>query len=211
MAVMNQADVWIVRLDLAGSWLAPTPAESERAVRLVSDTLRQRYLRSHSALRAILRNYTGSPPEFAAAEYGKPYLPAVPDLKFNLSHSHDMALVAVANGLEVGVDVETLRPLRECMAIAERFFPPLESAALADAAPECRESEFFRRWTRIEAKLKARGTGLYGAGAELDGEWTVVPIDTGPEYTASFAANCAGVTVRPRPFTPCSRRSARWR
>lgn len=197
---MPDLDVWVVPLDAATGWLPPTSAEADRAARLVSLPLRQRYLRSHAALRAILGNYTSEPLDFARAEHGKPYLPAVPKLKFNLSHSHEMALVAVARDIEVGVDVEWLRPLEECMTIAERFFPPSEAAALAEVPAGEREMEFFRRWTRIEAKLKARGIGLYGAGLELDGDWSVLPVDVGAEYTASVAANCAGITVQTRSF-----------
>ncbi len=197
---MPQVDVWVVPLDAAAVWLPPTAEESERAARFVSEPLRRRYLRSHAALRAILRTCTAAPLDFAAAEHGKPYLAAAPELKFNLSHSHEMALVAVSRDVEVGVDVERLRPMADCMAIAERFFPPTEAAALAEAPLAAREVEFFRRWTRIEAKLKARGIGLYGAGAELDGEWTVLPIDAGPEYTASVAANCSEIKVRTHAF-----------
>jgi 4'-phosphopantetheinyl transferase len=197
---MFQADVWVVPLDAEAHWLPPTSAEQERAARFVTVPLRQRYLRSHAALRAILGTYTEAPLDFALAEHGKPYLPAVPDLHFNLSHSHWMAVVAVARDIEIGVDIERFRPLPECMAIAERFFPPSEAAALADVPPAAREREFFRRWTRIEARLKALGIGLYGTGAEPEGEWAVLPIDVGEEYSASVAAACGGITVRTRSF-----------
>ncbi len=196
----RQADVWVVLLDADTGWRPPTSAEAERAARFVSAPLRQRYLRSHAALRAILQTYTEVPLDFALAEHGKPYLPAVPELKFNLSHSHEMALVAVARDIEIGVDVERFRPLPECLAIAERFFPPSDAAALAEVPPDTREADFFRRWTGIEAQLKARGIGLYGAGAELDGEWTVLPVDVGPEYTACVAAGCGGITLQTHRF-----------
>jgi 4'-phosphopantetheinyl transferase len=198
MADHAEVDVWVVQLDHPGDWWPPAPAEAERAGRLASAELRQRYLRSHSALRAILRRYTEAPLDFALAEHGKPYLPAVPELRFNLSHSHEMALVGVAREVDVGVDVEWLRPLQECLAIAERFFPPGDAAALAEVPPEGREVEFFRRWTRIEAVLKARGIGLYGAGSEPDGNWTVLPVDAGPAYTAAVAVNSSGVTLQVR-------------
>jgi 4'-phosphopantetheinyl transferase len=193
---MPDIDVWIARLDADGEWLPPTPAETARSARLVPIPSRRRYLRSHAALRAILRSYTGAALDFALAEHGKPYLPAVPELKFNLSHSHEMALVAVARDIEVGVDVEWVRPLPDYMAIAERFFPPSEAAALAEAPPGARELEFHRRWTGIEARLKARGIGLYGVGVELDGDWTVLPLDVGAEYAASVAAGRKGMNVR---------------
>jgi 4'-phosphopantetheinyl transferase len=197
---MPDADVWVVDLDADIDWLPPTAAEAERAARFATEPLRRRYLRSHAALRATLRRYTAAPLDFALAEHGKPYLPGDPDLKFNLSHSDERALVAVTRGIEIGVDVERFRPLRECMAIAERFFPPLDAAELADLPSEEREAEFFRRWTRIEAKLKARGIGLFGAGAELNGDWSVVAIDAGPGYTASVAANCRELTAHVETF-----------
>jgi len=200
MSDRASVDVWVVHLDAAAAWLTPTPGEAERAARLISAPLRQRYLRSHAALRAILRTYTAAALDFAFAEHGKPYLPGVPELKFNLSHSHEMALVAVAHEIEVGVDVERLRPLQECLAIAQRFFPPAEAAALAEVSADAREGEFFRRWTRIEAKLKARGIGLYGAGAELEGDWTVLPVDVGSAYTATVAANRTGMRVETHQF-----------
>jgi 4'-phosphopantetheinyl transferase len=197
---MANVDVWVVPLDAVQDWLPPTPAEAQQAARLVSEPLQRRYLRSHAALRAILGTYTPAPLDFAASEHGKPYLPALPDLQFNLSHSHDMALIAVTRGIAIGVDVERFRPMQECMSIAERFFPPLEAATLAAAPPEGREVEFFRLWTGIEAKLKARGIGLYGAGQELDGEWTVLPIEVGPEYSAAVAASCAELSVFVHPW-----------
>jgi 4'-phosphopantetheinyl transferase len=196
----SAVDVWLVRLDAATNWLPPTPAEADRAGRLVHAGHGRRYLRAHAALRAILGCYTAATLEFALAEHGKPYLPAVPELRFNLAHSHEMALVAVAWQVEVGVDVERLRAMPECLAIAERFFPPGEAAALAEVPHGEREHEFFRRWTRVEAMLKARGVGLYGAGIAPQGDWTVLPVEVGPEYTAAVAAARHGMTLRVRAF-----------
>jgi 4'-phosphopantetheinyl transferase len=96
--------------------------------------------------------------------------------------------VAVAQGMPVGVDIERLRPLAEHAAIAERFFPPGEASPV-DAL------DFFRRWTRFEAVLKAQGLGLYGAGASLDGEWMVQELEAGPGFVAAVAAPGVGHTV----------------
>jgi 4'-phosphopantetheinyl transferase len=148
---------------------------------------------AHAALRTILERQTAAPLEFALGQMGKPYLPAAPELKFNLSHSRGMALVAVALDVEVGVDVEQLRPLPDYAAIAERYLPPSEPDVL-DA------NDFFRRWTRIEAMLKARGVGLFGAGTELAGPWTVQEIDAGPAYAAAVAAEAEGLSVMVHDF-----------
>ena len=157
-------------------------------VRLRGETAALRRECSHQALRAILETVTGAPVEFAVAEKGKPYLPGAPEMRFNLAHSHELAVVGMALGVEVGVDIEWLRPLPEYAAIVERFFPPSEREGVD-------ERDFFCRWTRIEAKLKARGVGLYGAGAELGGEWTVAPIDAGKGFVAAVAVERAGMRV----------------
>jgi 4'-phosphopantetheinyl transferase len=198
----GQAHVWVVQLDEVPEDLlpAPTPDEAARAARFVNETLGRRYLRSHSALRAVLARYTTAPLEFALAPHGKPYLPATPELRFNLSHSHERALVGVALGVEIGVDVERIRPMPDCLALAERFFPPSEAASFAATEAPGREREFFRRWTRIEATLKARGVGLYGLGEELAGEWSIEEFDAGREYAAAVAVAQAGVSVTVRNF-----------
>jgi 4'-phosphopantetheinyl transferase len=191
-----EADVWLVGLSQERDWLPSTPAESERAARLISPEGQRRQLRSHAALREILAKYASGTLEFAVREHGKPYLPAYPEVRFNLSHSHEMALVAVCLKTEIGVDVEKLRPMAQCLAIAERFFPPSQAAELAGAPAGEQDAEFFRQWTRIEARLKASGIGLYGAGREQEDSWTVLAVDAGPGYVAAVAAECLGIDVR---------------
>ena len=189
----GEVHVWRVPLDRESS-LPPTPGESARASRFRFERQRLQYLRSHAALRAILARYTGARLDFAVAEAGKPYLPAAPEVKFNLAHSHDMALVGVAHEVEVGVDVEWIRPLSDYAALAERFFPPSEAAGIVD------QLDFFTRWTRIEAALKARGVGIYAAGIELTGPWTIERIDVGPAYAAAVALPQAGIQTITRDY-----------
>lgn len=197
--IAGEIEVWRIRLDEA-QVPPPTPEEAARAARFDSPVLGERYLRAHGALRAILAQVTAAAPEFAVTPSGKPYLPGVPALKFNLSHSHGMAVVGVALEVEIGVDVERVRTLPGHEAIAERFFPPSEAAAHAAVLAPDRERDFFRRWTRIEAILKARGVGLYGAGEEPEGEWTIQEIEIGEEYSAAVAAPKPGMTVTVRDF-----------
>jgi len=184
----SEVHVWRVRLEDVHD-LSPTPGETARAANFRFPQHREQYLRSHAALRAILRGYTEAPLDFVLAEGGKPYLPGAPHLKFNLSHSHEMALVGVALHTEVGVDVEHIRPLSDYAAMAERFFPASEAADVLD------ERDFFRRWTRIEAALKALGIGIYGAGKERTGSWTIEEIDVGPAYSAAVALPHADIEV----------------
>jgi 4'-phosphopantetheinyl transferase len=187
--MLNPGEIHVWRIPLDKIKTPPSTAgETARASHFATPTLRRRYLRAHGALRDILGRFTDARLDFALQEKGKPYLPHVPDLQFNLSHSKQVALVAVAHRVPVGVDIERLRPLAEHAAIADRFFPPGEPATV-DAA------DFFRRWTRFEAILKAQGSGLYGAGSALEGEWTVQELDAGPGFAAAVAAPGAGHTV----------------
>jgi 4'-phosphopantetheinyl transferase len=189
----GEIHVWRVPLDgLDG--LAPTAGEAARAARFRTAELQRRYLRSHAALRAILSNHTDTRLDFAVSGTGKPFLPAVPQLKFNLSHSGEMALVAVTLEVEVGVDVEWIRPMPDYREIAERFFPQSEAGKVTD------EADFFRRWTRLEAVVKACGTGIYGLAVEPPGEWTIEELGAAPGYSAAVAAPRAGMRITMHDF-----------
>jgi 4'-phosphopantetheinyl transferase len=150
---------------------------------------------ARSALDSILTGLTGRPPAFDRMAKGKPYLPAFPRVKFNLSHSKGRALVVIAEDVEVGVDIERIRPMPDWERIAERYLPPGDAEALAEAAAPDREREFFRRWTRAEALWKASGLGLYSAGAVPEGDWHVQDIDAGEGYVAAVAANRAEMPI----------------
>ena len=97
-------------------------------------------------------------------------------MRFNLSHSGDVTLVAVARDSEVGVDVERIRPVIEMREIARRW---LGRDDVAD------EQEFFRAWTRHEAMVKALGVGLSGTAERFDG--FVADNDAGAGYAAAVA------------------------
>lgn len=192
MLNLGEIHVWRVRLN-RGTASPPTPEEAARAARFATPALRRRYLRAHAALRAILASVTAAPLEFARHEKGKPYLASAPEIRFNLAHSREMALVAVARDVEVGVDIERVRPLPEYAAIAHRYFPPGYTTPSG-------VRDFFRHWTRFEALLKADGAGLYGAGATPPGVWTVTEIDAGPGFTAAVAVEGPTPAIRIHEF-----------
>jgi len=142
-----------------------TPDELARASRFRFPEHRARFTAARGILRDILARYLDCEPralEFGYRPSGKPFLArgSDADLRFNLSHSHDMALYGFASGREIGVDVELARPGRDHMKIAGRFFSPPEIATLQDLPAELRIEAFFRGWTCKEAYLKARGEGL---------------------------------------------------
>jgi 4'-phosphopantetheinyl transferase len=121
---------------------------------------------ARQALRAVLGRYLGQDPEaieLVPGEHGKPALadPAA-QLEFNLSHSGDLALVAVASGHPVGVDVERTDRERDFAALAARELDAGVVAALRAAPAEERAAIFYAAWTRHEARLKCLGGGLGG-------------------------------------------------
>jgi 4'-phosphopantetheinyl transferase len=143
--------------------------------RFASDEpLRRRFVICRTTLRAILGHYLGRPPAeltFAQGPHGKPYLNAVHTsgyIQFNVSHSHELALVAVSARRELGVDLERVRPVDDMDGIVARFFAPAERLAFDRLPPGDRLSTFYRYWTLKEAYLKASGVGLSRALADVD-------------------------------------------
>lgn len=169
----DEAHVWHVALDVspddaARQLMGLAAEERDRAARLPSPLDRNRFIAAHSALRAILGRYLEIPPAaitFGYDRFGKPTIQDPPQagptaLSFNLSHSHQVALVAVCLGHAIGVDVERVRPELAESGIAERFFAAQEVASLRALPPAMQVEAFFNCWTRKEAFLKARGAGL---------------------------------------------------
>lgn len=139
--------------------------EHERAARFHFERDRQHFKASRSALRSILGRYLNLSPEaleFGQTEYGKPFLtnPEAAGLLFNLSHSGEVAVIAVAREREVGVDVEIMRADFATNEVAEHFFSVAEIYTLSGLEPDQRTQAFFNCWTRKEAYVKARGEGL---------------------------------------------------
>lgn len=165
--------------------------ELARAQRFVSPLHRARFVASHMGMRLVLSRYLMAPPselEFTMGEHGKPRLVGGSGLEFSLSHSGGVALLAVADGVPVGVDVELIRPLSE--NIAERFFAPPEVAALAQVPDAERVSAFYACWTRKEAFLKGVGTGISGGldsfAVSLPGQGEPALSDFGSGLTAGW-------------------------
>ena len=114
-------------------------------------------------MREVLATYTGQSPAHLRFDYGASGKPSLADdlgvrPHFNLSHTVDLAALAITVDHPLGVDIERVRPLKE--DIAGRFFSPAEVAALGALPVDARETAFYRCWTRKEAFVKATGHGL---------------------------------------------------
>ncbi len=163
----HEAHVWHTSL-LASPEVLPqlqaalSQDERARAARFKFERDRQRYECAHAALRIVLARYAHYAPnelQFGANAFGKPHLTNAVGLHFNLSHSHDAAVIAVAH-TEIGIDIEAVRPLDDLLNMAQQFFCADEAEALQQLPPAAQTQAFYRIWTRKEAYLKAIGTGL---------------------------------------------------
>ena len=194
-------------------------AEKGRAARFVFPADRERFAVAHGLLRLVLGAYLGRSPrslELDAEQGIKPRLPA-DELKFNLSRSGSLALLAVSANAELGADLERVRPLKDMMDVARRFFAPSEYADLQGVAPDDQRRSFFDCWTRKEAFVKALGEGLpFGldrfrvslkkgepaALLEVDGRsgeqspWRIDDLSWGAEYAAALAVKLAHPKLR---------------
>lgn len=137
--------------------------ERERVERRRIPRARAQLIVSRGLLRERLAGYLACAPADVSIGYGahdKPYLVGENPLSFNISHSGDVVLIAIARMGVVGVDVEQLQSVRDLDAVARRFFSDSERRAL-DATPEHeRMLAFYRCWTRKEAVIKAHGGGF---------------------------------------------------
>jgi 4'-phosphopantetheinyl transferase len=139
--------------------------ELERQRRFHFERHRQQYLVSHALVRLTLSRYAPVAPEawrFVPNEYGRPAIvgPEGQWLRFNLSHTDGMALVAVGRDVDLGADIEDAERPGETVEIADSFFARSEVQALRALPKERQRERFFEYWTLKEAYIKARGAGL---------------------------------------------------
>lgn len=154
---LNQPEAVVARL---GEYL--TTEEHNRADHFVFPHLRANFTVARGALRHILSQYVGQPPkhvQFGYGERGKPYL-LNGDIRFNLSHSGEVALLGVTRRREIGVDIEQTRNLSDLESLARRNFSASENTALMGLPISQRTDGFFNCWTRKEAYIKALGDGF---------------------------------------------------
>lgn len=167
--------IWRADLDQANSyqsqfwqWLAPD--EQERANRFRFERDRNRFICGRGIVRHILSQYLAQAPDairFTYSDRGKPSIataslpPELAAFSFNVSHSHQWLLCAIAPDLQVGIDLEAFREI-EAIKLAERFFVPSEQQWLKSQPAEQLEAAFYELWVCKEAYLKAVGTGLVG-------------------------------------------------
>jgi len=164
----GEVHVWKAQLASSNATLGDlrgilSAAERERASRYTFEKDEARFVSCRASLRLLLGRYTGAPPDRIAFRYepgGKPALAGIGGWQFNVSHSRDLAAIAVSRYDSLGVDLELIDP----------DFPRNETAPDVLGADELRDLDalpsaaqpayFFQLWTLKEALLKAVGKGF---------------------------------------------------
>jgi 4'-phosphopantetheinyl transferase len=162
-------EVWVIELDQPlnpGVKLDNILSKEERkraeGYRYAKDATRFRKCRAMLRL-GLARYLEKSPREIAltANRYGKPEVADPAAVRFNVTHSEGLGLIAFSIASEVGIDVETIGRDVEMLELAAANFTTNEAAMVAAAQTEDEQARFFfRLWTRKEAVLKAAGCGI---------------------------------------------------
>jgi 4'-phosphopantetheinyl transferase len=222
-----EVHVWIANLNLSPEQMSALPSvlseeERQRAARFRFEKDRGHYVAGRTFLRQILGSYLQVSPDeirFGYNDYGKPFLAGLPGnkLKFNVAHSHGLALFGLTPDLEIGVDIEQIRAEFATREIAERFFAGEEIKELGICDPGKQTEAFFDCWTRKEAFVKARGLGLslpldqfvvgfgpktpaalFSAKADPQARtrWSIRALPTPRGYAGAVAVDAPGIDLR---------------
>ncbi|MCC6579899.1 MAG: 4'-phosphopantetheinyl transferase superfamily protein [Phycisphaeraceae bacterium] len=216
--VHRRAEDWPLDMMMRGL----SEPERQRAAGMRHPKRRMEFIRGRSLLRRLLGRLMNMPPELVpltTLPSGKPALehpPGTLDLRFNLSHTVGMTLVATTFNADVGIDVEAHRHRIEPLRLAERFFSPAESATLLSLPSAQIRPAFFRLWVGKEAVVKALGGGIGMGLADFDltvamdqplamvatrwrevdaAKWTLRELDMPNNYAAAVAVARPHVAV----------------
>jgi 4'-phosphopantetheinyl transferase len=188
--------------------------EKDRAKKFRFEKHRHRWIASRAMLRVILSEITRQTPESIIFKYGendKPHIDCDEGQTcwhFNLTHSADIALVAVTSIGPVGIDVEKVQPLSDVDAVVKRFFSLVEQDVFGELNDDDRLNAFYSCWTRKEAYLKALGCGISSPTDKFDvaflpnsepqilaidgdksaaRDWILFDLAVAPEYVGALA------------------------
>jgi 4'-phosphopantetheinyl transferase len=172
-ALETEAHLWLMRIEqsvdpsLRAAWYELLSAdERRRQEALLQEPSRLRHLAAWALARTVLSRYAEIEPSgwrFSRGPYGRPEIERTrggPELRFNLSHTADLAVCLVTSQVDVGVDVETTQRKPQMVRLADRFFDPQEARDVRERSGSARADRFFCYWTLKEAYSKARGRGL---------------------------------------------------
>lgn len=176
--------------------------ERERANRFHFPRHKRRFVVARAMMRLILGRYLKSQAdqlEFTYNAYGKPGIENGCGLEFNLSHSGELAILAVGQNHSLGIDVEFFSA-RPYAGIGKQLFSPLERLTLAKLPPMLTPFAFFHIWAQKEAFIKACGLGLHYPTEQFD----VPALPVAPKEIKDSVHNTSWQLVSFMPQIACS-------
>lgn len=221
LANRSELHVWQIELDIRQRLYSSlvsllSPEEIYDANTFIFEEEFCRYQISHGFKRLVLSKYLNIPPKtlhFENTQYGKPFISHLQNplnIQFNLSHSHNLILMAITLRDAVGIDVEYYAKEFFEETLINTIFSPNEQLFFSSLTEEEeRKKAFYRCWTRKEAYLKAQGIGLISDLKSISvdlGEfpsdhwlsmpgnlkektaWKLFSLNLGKFYTASLVA-----------------------
>ncbi len=222
----DHIDVWLCELKTLSSDTSKlygilSDDERERANKLKVEDKKQQYVIARGTLRQRLGLLTNINPEdfvFEYLEHGKPVLnndSRFADITFNISHSYDLALIAISQKQSIGIDIEKINHDSDHQALVTRFFSKAEQAEFNTLSEAIKAKAFCACWTRKEAFIKAIGSGItYGLGnfnVTVDPDiqmpminllkpseetWSAINLPINDEYMACLVSNRNDINVR---------------
>lgn len=170
---LNQGDIhiWYVEPqkikmpEILAKYRALLPEdEKQRIDRYRFEKDRHDALITRAFVRHTLSRYDNVSPEDWRFEKGEKDKPEVVNanipIRFNVSHTHELIVCAVMLNEDIGIDVEYTPRNNDILAIADRYFSPLEVKELFSLPEDQQRSRFFDYWTLKESYIKAWGLGL---------------------------------------------------
>ncbi len=227
-------ETWVLRVDLdpepgcddlvrLPDWRFLCDEEQARARRFIRPRDGRRFAVCRGSLRVILGLLSHVPPQAVSFRFGAGGKPELSQrgalgVHFNVTHSDELALIAVSRDRQLGVDIERVRTISEAARIVTSYFTAAEQAQFAAITPEGRDTAFLRGWTRKEAILKAKGVGLAGLATAYEtmfgtaalastfspvaprprvGDWELWETEPRPGYVAALALAADDVPAAP--------------
>jgi len=223
----GRVDIYRIPLDLSEDEIQAyhqylSIEEKQRAAKFLSASKTREFTITRSCLRQILAQTLDSDLSLITIAHhpdGKPYLqfqPGPARVCFSVSHSSDLAMIAVTLDRDIGIDVEKIRTDIDYQTLARRFFSTAEYEAIQDCSEQIQLQAFFATWTRKEAIVKAHGKGIALGLKQFDVSvdphrpprllatrweqddipaWTLLNIDTAPGYFASMATSDGDIAL----------------
>ena len=223
----EEIDIWSFSLNcdpsaVSRSFRLLSPDEKQKADRFRFEKDRDRYVVARGSLRRIIGSYLGLQPDqirFSYNRFGKPFIDDQNvSIRFNVSHSRDIALIAVTSGKEVGIDIEFVDDGLDVLTTAKCIFSQTETSILEKLPSDLRTRAFFKAWTSKEAYLKALGKGFSDESRQFpvsilmdeqkfvfitnDGhrsrKWSLMSLPSGRNYSSALVVEGEIETTRNR-------------